>query len=50
MFSVWLLGGLAILFIGVIGMYLSKIFLETKQRPLTIVRKVHQSAAGKVSS
>jgi putative glycosyltransferase len=50
MLSVWLLGGLAILFIGVIGMYLSKIFLETKQRPLTIVRKVHQSAAGKVSS
>ncbi len=41
MLSVWLLGGLAILFIGIIGIYLSKIFIETKNRPLTIVRKIH---------
>jgi putative glycosyltransferase len=41
MLSVWFLGGLAILFIGVIGLYLSKIFIETKNRPLTIVRAVH---------
>lgn len=41
MVSVWFLGGLVILFMGVIGLYLSKIFLETKQRPLTIVRTVH---------
>ena len=39
--SVWLVGGLNILFLGVIGIYLSKIFTETKQRPYTIVRKVH---------
>lgn len=39
--SVWFLGGLAILFIGIIGIYLSKIFIETKNRPYTIVRKVH---------
>ena len=38
----------AILFMGVIGMYLSKIFIETKNRPLTIVRKVHHSALEKV--
>jgi putative glycosyltransferase len=43
MLSVWLLGGLAILFMGVIGIYLSKIFIETKRRPLTIVRKIHQA-------
>jgi putative glycosyltransferase len=45
MLSVWFLGGLAILFIGVVGLYLSKIFVETKNRPLTIVRAVHQAAA-----
>lgn len=47
MLSVWLLGGLAILFIGVVGLYLSKIFVETKNRPLTIVRAVHHLTAGK---
>ncbi len=40
MASIWLLGGLMISFIGIIGIYLSKVFLESKQRPLTIVRKV----------
>jgi len=49
MLSVWFLGGLAILFIGVVGLYLSKIFVETKNRPLTIVRAVHQSAAAEDS-
>ena len=39
--SVWLLGGLIIAFIGVIGIYLSKIFSETKRRPYTIVRQIH---------
>ena len=39
--SVWLLGGMITSFIGVIGIYLSKIFTETKQRPYTIVRQVH---------
>lgn len=41
MASIWLLGGLVISFIGVVGIYLSKIFSETKRRPYTIVRKVH---------
>ena len=41
MASIWLLGGLVISFIGVIGIYLSKIFSETKRRPYTIVRKVY---------
>jgi putative glycosyltransferase len=39
--SVWLLGGLTISFLGVIGIYLSKIFSETKRRPYTIVRQVY---------
>ena len=41
MASIWLLGGLLILFIGIIGIYLSKIFSEAKRRPYTIVRKVY---------
>ena len=41
MASIWLLGGMVISFIGVVGIYLSKIFSETKQRPYTIVRQIH---------
>jgi putative glycosyltransferase len=36
--SIWFLGGITIFCLGVIGVYLSKIFTETKDRPLTIVR------------
>jgi len=41
MVSIWILGGLIISFIGVIGIYLAKIFSETKQRPYVIVREIH---------
>lgn len=41
MASIWLLGGLVISFIGVVGIYLSKIFSETKRRPYTIVRNIY---------
>ncbi len=41
MASIWLLGGMVISFIGVVGIYLSKIFSETKQRPNTIVRQIY---------
>ena len=37
--SIWFLSGLTFLFLGVIGMYLSKIFIETKDRPYTIIRQ-----------
>jgi putative glycosyltransferase len=37
--SVWLLGGLTIFCLGIIGVYLSKIFTEVKQRPYTIIRQ-----------
>ena len=40
MASIWLLGGLIMSSIGVVGIYMSKIFSETKQRPYTIVRQV----------
>jgi putative glycosyltransferase len=39
--SLWLLGGLIIFCIGVIGIYLSKIFMETKRRPYTIIRQLY---------
>lgn len=41
MASIWLLGGLIISFIGIIGIYLSKIYSETKRRPYTIVRQIY---------
>ena len=41
MASIWLLAGLIISFIGVIGIYLSKIFSEAKRRPYTIVRQLY---------
>lgn len=41
MASVWLLGGAMISVMGVIGIYLSKIFMEAKRRPYTIVRQIY---------
>jgi putative glycosyltransferase len=41
--SVWLLGGLTIFCLGVIGIYLSKVFIEVKQRPYTIVKRVFEA-------
>lgn len=42
MVSIWLLGGLIVSFIGIIGIYLCRIFIETKRRPNTITRKVYE--------
>jgi len=39
-----LLGGLIIAFVGVVGIYLAKIYSEVKQRPYTIVRNVYHQA------
>ncbi len=39
--SVWLIGGLILLMLGIFGIYLSKMFLEIKNRPLTIIKNVH---------
>lgn len=38
--SVWLLGGILISSIGIIGVYLSRIFTEVKNRPYSIIREV----------
>jgi putative glycosyltransferase len=41
MVSIWFIGGTIIFCLGVIGMYISKIYIETKNRPYVIIRKVH---------
>ncbi len=43
--SIWLFSGLIILFIGIQGIYISKIFSEVKQRPYVIVRQVYGGIA-----
>jgi len=50
MASIWLLGGLVISFVGILGIYLSKIFSETKQRPYTIVRQVYGNVSAQHSN
>lgn len=42
--SVWLLGGLTIFCLGVIGIYLSKVFMEVKPRPYTVIRQLYERA------
>jgi len=39
--SLWLLSGLIILCLGIIAIYLSKIFIETKNRPYSIVKEIY---------
>lgn len=48
MASIWFLGGLIILFMGIVGIYLSKMFVEIKQRPYTIIRH-HYTNKGTLS-
>lgn len=40
--SIWLLGGLTIFCQGLIGIYLSKVMMEAKRRPLAFVRAVYE--------
>ena len=37
MISIWFLGGLNLLAIGIVGEYIGKIYLETKSRPRYII-------------
>jgi putative glycosyltransferase len=40
-----MLGGLCIASVGILGLYIARIFIETKQRPYSIVRAVHGFSA-----
>ena len=46
--SIWLLGGLTLSSLGIIGYYLAKVFVETKQRPYGIVRDVYETVVPEV--
>lgn len=46
MVSLWFLGGLIVFCIGIVGIYLSRVFSETKDRPYTIIRELHQRSDG----
>lgn len=41
--SIWFFSGIIIFCLGIIGMYLSKIFIEVKQRPYTIIKSIYSS-------
>ena len=43
--SVWFLGGVTIFCLGVIGIYLAKVFMETKDRPYSIVRAYYPESS-----
>ena len=42
MVSISFFGGLIIFFLGIIGIYLAEVFIEVKNRPFTIVKKIHK--------
>lgn len=44
MISIWFLGGLILASIGTLGLYLSKVFQEVKDRPNIIVRKIYRGS------
>ena len=46
--SIWFLSGILMMMTGVLGLYVSKLFQEVKQRPNVIVRKVHRSGGSRV--
>ncbi len=39
--SVWLLGGLVIISVGIVGLYVGRVFGQVKRRPNAIIRKIH---------
>jgi len=41
MVSIWMIGGLSIASMGVLGLYIARIFIETKRRPYAIIRAIH---------
>ncbi len=43
MVSLWLLGGALLSVLGLIGMYIGKIFVETKGRPQYVVRRIYET-------
>jgi putative glycosyltransferase len=47
--SVWFFGGVTVLILGILGLYIANILAETKQRPYTVIRAIHRNAGTKLS-
>jgi putative glycosyltransferase len=45
--SIWLLGGLSLFALGILGIYLAKVHAEVKRRPYTVIRSVYGRQAGR---
>jgi putative glycosyltransferase len=43
MVAIFFIGGLNMFVLGIIGIYLSKIFIESKQRPYTVIRRIYEA-------
>lgn len=41
--SIWFLGGLVMLVLGILGIYIANIMSESKRRPYTVVRRIHRA-------
>jgi putative glycosyltransferase len=41
--SIWFLGGLITLILGIFGLYIANILAETKRRPYAVIRQVHRT-------
>jgi putative glycosyltransferase len=41
--SIWLLGGVILFCLGIIATYLAVIFVETKNRPYAVIRKIYEA-------
>lgn len=41
--SIWLLGGITIFCLGIVGVYLARVYSETKRRPSVIIRAVYEA-------
>ena len=46
-FSIWFMGGMLMMVLGVLGLYIGKIFNQVKQRPLFIVDEAININEGK---
>lgn len=42
--SIWLMGGLLMFCVGLVGLYVSRVFQEVKARPRTIVKRVYRGS------
>ncbi len=48
--SIWFVGGLLLFSMGLVGIYIAKIFVETKNRPYSIVKAEYPSPAADTSA